>query len=178
MANAVTIQVSWTAPLRWREAGRVEAGLIIRPSEHQLAALSQAIGVEALKSCGASLLVRRWQDGVEVTGVVRAIAVRTCGVTLDLFDEDIVEDIRIRLVPVGSPHARSGRDVQGFVDLDEPDPPVEVEAEEVDLAALLTESLALALPPFPRKPGAVFEPFHLAPRDSPFAALARLKPSR
>jgi hypothetical protein len=45
----------------------------------------------------------------------------------------------------------------------------------VDLAAVLTEQLALALDPFPRKPGARFEAPGTAGELSPFAALARLK---
>ena len=45
----------------------------------------------------------------------------------------------------------------------------------VDLGALATEFLLLGLDPYPRKPGAVFEPPQdLAPDAGPFAALAKL----
>jgi hypothetical protein len=47
---------------------------------------------------------------------------------------------------------------------------------KVDLGAIATEFLILGLDPYPRKPGAVFDP---PPEDrasdSPFAALAKLK---
>ena len=45
----------------------------------------------------------------------------------------------------------------------------------VDLGALATEFLLLGLDPYPRKPGAVFEPPRdLKPDAGPFAALAKL----
>jgi len=45
----------------------------------------------------------------------------------------------------------------------------------VDLGALATEFLILGLDPYPRKPGAVFEPPQDANRDQgPLAALGRL----
>ena len=46
----------------------------------------------------------------------------------------------------------------------------------VDLGALATEFLILGLDPYPRKPGAVFEPPQdVKPDPGPFAALAGLK---
>jgi hypothetical protein len=43
----------------------------------------------------------------------------------------------------------------------------------VDLGVVATESLILGLDPYPRKPGAVFEPpQNLRPDGGPFAALA------
>jgi hypothetical protein len=45
----------------------------------------------------------------------------------------------------------------------------------VDLGALATEFLILGLDPYPRQPGAVFEPSpDRQPGGGPFAALARL----
>jgi len=57
-------------------------------------------------------------------------------------------------------------------------------AAEIDLRAVMTEALALALPPYPRAPGAEAEHRKALPRDAdpthdapprPFAALAGLK---
>jgi hypothetical protein len=46
----------------------------------------------------------------------------------------------------------------------------------VDLGALATEFLILGLDPYPRKPGATFQPPGGASADEgPFAALAKLK---
>ena len=49
----------------------------------------------------------------------------------------------------------------------------------IDLGALATEFLILGLDPYPRKPGATFQPpADAKPEESPFAALAALKKGR
>jgi hypothetical protein len=47
----------------------------------------------------------------------------------------------------------------------------------IDLGRVATDALYLAVDPYPRKPGAVFEPVVEAadPEDHPFAALRALK---
>jgi hypothetical protein len=56
------------------------------------------------------------------------------------------------------------------------DPPDPIIDGRIDLGALAAEFLALGLDPYPRKPGAAFEGAEPEPeRDSPFAALARLR---
>jgi hypothetical protein len=45
----------------------------------------------------------------------------------------------------------------------------------IDLGALATEFLMLAIDPYPRKPGATFEAPAADPGGHPFAALAALK---
>ena len=53
------------------------------------------------------------------------------------------------------------------------DPPEPIENGMIDLGRLATDVLYLAIDPYPRKPGAVFEPEVTAadPEDHPFAAL-------
>ena len=59
------------------------------------------------------------------------------------------------------------------VSLDGPEP---LAGGAVDLGAIATEFLILAIDPYPRKPGAVFEPPDVGDdSDQPFAALAALK---
>ena len=61
------------------------------------------------------------------------------------------------------------------LDPDGDDPPDVLEGETVDVTGYVVEHLALELDPFPRKPGAVFQP-PAEPVDlSPFAALKALK---
>jgi hypothetical protein len=61
-----------------------------------------------------------------------------------------------------------------FVDPDEPD---EIVDGRIDLGALASEFLTLALDPYPRKPGAAFEP-PVDPDDdgSPFSGLRPSSP--
>ena len=61
--------------------------------------------------------------------------------------------------------------------LDAPDP---IENDEIDLGALATEFFMLGIDPYPKRPGAVFDPVAqlgeaAVTAMSPFAALARLK---
>jgi hypothetical protein len=50
---------------------------------------------------------------------------------------------------------------------------------KVDLGALATEFLILGLDPYPRKPGAIFQPpADAGPDEGPFAALGALKKGR
>jgi hypothetical protein len=165
----------WRRPLAWSEASAAGAEFVVRPDGEDLAALARAVGAEAVRRFTATLLVRRWLDGVEITGRLRAVVTRICGVSLDPFDEEIDEPVSLRMVPAGSPNAAPTKGPELIVDPDEPDPPDEVAGATIDLAAILTEQLALAMDPFPRKPGAVFDGALDQPAPSPFAALARLK---
>jgi len=61
--------------------------------------------------------------------------------------------------------------------LDEEGPEL-LESPVLDLAAPLLEEVSLALDPYPKAPGAVFEApaDEAGPEDSPFAVLQKLKP--
>ena len=66
------------------------------------------------------------------------------------------------------------------VDIAADDPPDPLVNGAVDLAAVVAEFLALAVDPYPRKPGAVFSP-PVEPGgqgSSPFAELEKLKPGK
>ena len=58
-----------------------------------------------------------------------------------------------------------------------PDPPEPIENGTIDLGRVATDALYLAVDPYPRKSGAVFEPVVEAadPEDHPFAALKALQ---
>jgi hypothetical protein len=143
------------------------------------AAIAARLDLEGLTSLNGHLLCRPWLDGVEFEGSLSAVAKRRCGVTLDLFEEAIDESVAFRVVPAGSPNAARADEGEIVIDLEADDPPDEATGDSIDLAAYLEEFLALALDPFPRRPGAIFDP----PTDtgviSPFAALAELaRPTR
>lgn len=171
----MSVERPWRTIIGWREASAAGLKIIVSPQGGDLAAVAAEIGVEEVVSLEASLVVRRWLDGMEVTGEMRAVVTRICGITLDTFDETIDEPLFLRFVPAGSPHATPAEAREIIVDPGEPDPPEAVAGGGVDLAVVLTEQLALALDPFPRKPGARFEPAGGEAEFSPFAALARLK---
>jgi hypothetical protein len=159
--------------MSWPSLQGGEREVSLRADPLARADIARDLALESLPRLDADLTIRPWLDGVEIQGRVEAVAGRRCGVSLELFDQVIDEPLLIRVVPSGSPNApRSG--VEVVVDLEAEDPPDEAEGDSVDLAAYVVEALALALDPFPRKPGAVFEPPEPTPSVSPFAALSKL----
>ena len=78
-----------------------------------------------------------------------------------------------RRVPLEYPSRRTGR--ARCPDADE-EPPEQLIDGKLDLGALASEFLLLAIDPYPRKPGAEFSPPKVEDEgDHPFAALAALK---
>jgi uncharacterized metal-binding protein YceD (DUF177 family) len=137
------------------------------------AALAASLGLLALDGLRFQGEIRP-EGGADfrLTARLSAEAVQACGVTLAPVPARIDEAVERRyLAELTVPEA----------DTAEPLPPV------IDIAAVAAEALALALPPFPRAPGAalgeaVFAAPGVAPlRDadlSPFAALAGLVPRK
>ena len=177
MAGAVTLAGAWPLPLPWIDIHRGAAPLHLVAEPDTLARVAKAIGVEVVASLTADLTLRPWLDGVEIAGRIKAVVTRICGVSLEPFDEDVMAPLlSIRVVPAGSPNAANVQGGALIVDPEAEDPPDELTGGALDIGAYIVEHLALALSPFPRKPGAVFESLTASARLSPFAALAALKP--
>jgi hypothetical protein len=166
----------WSAPVRLSEIGRGEMRRTLSPDEGARAGIAEALGLDGLPEFTAEVELRPWMDGVELSASWRARVAQTCGVTLEPMETALAGTFEIRAVPEGSPHGPSDEGGEVVLDLDAPDPPDVLEGERIDPAAYLVEHLALEIDPFPRKPGAVFEPPEAEPEPSPFAALLELKP--
>jgi uncharacterized metal-binding protein YceD (DUF177 family) len=135
---------------------------------------AEGLDVESIATLAADVDVQPWLDGFEVRGVLRADVVRICGVSLEPFEEHVDEPVVLRFVPAGSPNAPLPPRGDVELDLEADDPPDSIAGDTVDLGAYLVEQLALALSPFPRKPGVEFEPPAASGSLSPFSVLARL----
>lgn len=141
------------------------------PDAAATVALARHAGVLAAESIAATLhLAHEGKEGVRITGRLTATVRQTCGVTLEPFDAPLDEEIDVHFAPPGS-YVRSDEDEENEID-----PPDEIIEGRIDVGALVGEFLALGVDPYPRKPGAVFEPPPENPAAiSPFSALARLK---
>ena len=113
-----------------------------------------------------------------VVGRVRARIGQTCVVTLEEIENDIDEPVDLVFVPPEQmPQMAALIDEAEDSDEEIPDPPEPIENGLIDLGRVATDALFLAVDPYPRKPGAVFEPVveTADPEDHPFAALKALK---
>jgi len=175
VAGALSDDRAWPVPLAWIDIQRGAAPMHLAAAPDVLKRVARAIGAVAVERLEADLTTRPWLDGVEISGRVKALVTRTCGVSLEAFDEEVDEPLSIRVVPAGSRHARQRPGGEVAIDPEDDDPPDELIGDTVDIGAYVVEHLILALSPFPRKPGAVFEPHEALVRPSPFAMLAHLK---
>jgi hypothetical protein len=97
--------------------------------------------------------------------------------------EPVTQDIDEVIDRVFLPEPQAQKPTPGsevFVDIDDDDFPDHIDGPEVDLSALLTETLALGIDPYPRQPGESLDSLGLnlgAEETGPFAALAKLKKS-
>lgn len=146
--------------------------LTLTPDAATCAALARHVGVLAVSDLSARLhFAPEGKENVHVTGRLTATVRQTCGVTLDPFDAPLDEVIDVQFAPAGS-HVPAPAEA----DEEEIDPPDEIVEGSIDAGALVSEFLALGIDPYPRKPGAVFEPpAEDAAAASPFSALSRLK---
>jgi len=144
------------------------------------AALAELAGLREILALCASLDVSpRGRGRFHVGGHVKARIGQTCVVTLDPIENDIDEPIDLIFAPP--------EQIQELADLvDEAaeselaitDPPEPIENGVIDLGRVATDAFFLGIDPYPRRPGAVFEPAVVAADagDHPFAALKALKP--
>jgi len=144
-------------------------------------AVARLAGVREIPRLEAGFDVTPRSAGAfQVSGKVSATVGQSCVVTLEPLTNEVEEEVDLLFAPkpagevAQSPSA--GADEPREAQWDAPEPLVN---GIVDLGALATEFLVLGIDPYPRKPGAVFEPPEGSARDpGPFAALAGLSKNR
>lgn len=143
------------------------------------ATMAAVAGLREILFATASFDVTRRGGGrVHVAGRVRARIGQTCVVSLDPIENDIDETIDLVFAPPEQiPQLADLVDEAAESDTEIPDPPEPIENGIIDLGRVATDALFLAIDPYPRKPGAVFDPLFVAPdpEDHPFAALKALR---
>jgi hypothetical protein len=143
------------------------------------AGIARMAGLRDLPRLEANFEVTRQGDsGLRVVGRISATVGQNCVVSLEPLANEVEEDVDLLFMPRSEPAAAEteadGRNVD--TNRDEPEALI---GGVVDLGAVATEFLILGLDPYPRKPGAVFEPPQDSkPDEGPFAALAGWSKSR
>jgi uncharacterized metal-binding protein YceD (DUF177 family) len=168
------------APISWRVLVAVEDvgedgqrfDLVADPDLR--AAVARTAGLRDLPRLEANFEVtRHGAGGLRVVGQVSATVHQACVVTLESVANEVAEEVNVLFLPQSAATRENGTLGTPDASFDEAEPLI---GGSVDLGALATEFLILGLDPYPRLPGAVFQP----PRDAvsdegPFAALAALK---
>jgi hypothetical protein len=175
LACAMRSSGRWDHSLAFADLGRGPVQLSVAADADARESIAAQLGLEAMASLTAELTVRPWRDGARISGRIEAVVTRICGLSLDPYDEAISEAVSLRIVPRGSANAPDPGGRELTLDPLAEDPPEEASGAAIELSDLVVEHLALALDPFPREPGAVFDPPPADPGDSPFAVLANLK---
>jgi uncharacterized metal-binding protein YceD (DUF177 family) len=167
----------WSVPLAVIEVPETGRHIDLIADQGTRAALAKIAGLADLPRLAASFdVIPHGRGGLHVVGRVSAAVGQTCVVTLEPLQNDIDEAIDLVFAPTSaSPPALAG----GEVEVPAEDAPEPLVGGKIDLGAIATEFLVLAIDPYPRKPDAVFQP-PPAGDDSahPFAALAALKKAR
>jgi len=147
-------------------------------------AMAEAAGLREILWADASIDLTPKSGGrVHVAGFVRARVGQTCVITLEPIENDLNEEIDLVFAPQDEVRQladliEEGRNSENDSENTEvPDPPEAIINGIIDLGRIATDALYLAIDPYPRKPGAVFEPqvTALDPEDHPFAALKALQ---
>lgn len=135
--------------------------------------LADHAGVLSIPELKIIVDVKPTSLGVDVTGTLSGVVRQNCVVSLEEFDNPISERIEVDFANEAA--AAASHDEEE--DLDLPDPIVD---GKIDLGALATEFLVLAIDPYPRKPDAnlpnlLGESQENGTGKNPFEALASLK---
>ncbi len=163
----------WSVPLALSDVPETGRQVALTADAPVRAAIAKLARLRDLPRLEATFdVTQHGHGGLRVTGHIRATVGQDCVATLEPVENEIDEPVDLVFAPPEAAETGGGDGTETF-DVDTPEPLV---GGVIDLGAISTEFLLLAIDPYPRKPDAVFEP---PPAGSgtahPFAALAALK---
>ncbi len=135
----------------------------------ECAALAERFGLPAIHSLAAELRVSRWRgEGLKIDGSFTADLEQACVVSLEPFRSTLADTFESYFLP-------AGRLDDASIEEGDAEP---FENGVIDMGEAVAEAVALALDPYPKKPGATFTDIVEEPEPSkeanPFAGLGRL----
>ena len=135
-----------TRPLKVDRIGAHGLNMDVTAQPNELAPIATRLLLPAVRALSGIFQLRSIAGGtVHADGVLRAQVEQECVVTLDSFIQQIEEKFAVQFVPA---------------EREDPDPDpdavdqIPYRGASIDLGEALIEQLALALDPYPRKPGA------------------------
>jgi len=178
----------YSFPVEAERVASTHGAMTVEPADADRQRIAEAYELEGLPALKADLVLTPWRKaGVRVQGTLKATLRQRCGVTLEIFDQDLSDEVDRTFEPLPK-RPRTARDLndEGEIEIqmESIDPPDVIENGRIDLGAVICEQLALNIDPFPRKPGVAFDAPVAEQADggeddgkepSPFAVLAKLK---
>ena len=152
--------------------------IVVDADESERTAIAEAMNILSVERFTASLTVTPLRGGLRALGHLEADATQASVVSFEPVAETISEDIDRVFLPAPREKQAPAAGAEIYVDLENDDFLDHIDGPEVDLSALLLETLALALDPYPRLPDETLESLGVSTGDEeegPFAKLARLK---
>lgn len=163
----------FSRPERVDTIGEGERAVAIVADAEERAALARRFALVGVARLEASFAVRRDGGAVLATGRVTAAVTQACSITGEPIEARVDEPVSLRFVDQGSAEEDEVELSADAVDT------LPIENGAVDLGEAAAETMALALDPFPRAPGAdaaLAEAGVLGEGQAgPFGALAGLK---
>jgi hypothetical protein len=149
--------------------------------EEERAQLAAQLDLTVVESLSVALHAVKFRGGFRVTGRLDAAIEQPSVVSFAPVRQVVSEPIDRVFLPGGEKPYAGEAGAEIFVDLDGDDVPDHFEGPEADLTDLIVETLSLAIDPYPRAEGEKLEDLGIVgdpadERESPFAALRRLKP--
>ena len=180
-SNAESQPDPWRAPVVVAQIPDTGLHRKLEASAAERQAMAEAGGLREVLSAEAAFdVVPRSSGQFRITGQVRARIGQICVVTLDPIESEIEEEVDLVFAPEAEVRRMADLIEEGNDDAEPPevaDPPEPIVNGIIDLGRIATDALFLAVDPYPRKPGVVFEAevATLDPEDHPFAALKALQ---
>ena len=140
----------FTQVINVERLGREAIRFKVSASEADLQALAQQLNILAVEDLeAAGSLQRQPKSGlIDLVATVRAIVVQACVVTLEPVPQEIEE--RIEVAYTFDAGDLAVEEAEYLIGSDELDAPELIVNNEIDVAAMISEHVALALDPYPR----------------------------
>jgi len=168
----------FSRPLAVERIGSTGTEMTIDADAEECQALARRFAIPAIHALSATFVATPWRrGGVVLRGEVSAEVEQLSVVSLEPVKSQIAESVvryfQAAMAPGHNPA------VLGVEALEDEEPEV-ISGGAIDLGEIAAEELALALDPYPRRPGEVFRDETVPASedhrpDSPFAVLSRLK---
>ncbi|ODT70764.1 MAG: hypothetical protein ABS75_11600 [Pelagibacterium sp. SCN 63-23] len=156
-------------------AGRT---LSLDADEAERIAIAEVMNIVSVERFVANLTIAPIRGGLRALGRLDAQVTQASVVSFEPVPETISEEIDRVFLHGPRDHQPPAPGSEVFIDLEDDDFPDHIDGPEVDLSALLLETLALALSPYPRREGEALDTLGVGvdePEAGPFAGLASLK---